>query len=256
MNNYPVWMLPMLPACVLFGFAALMPSSSSSLERGDEEFARGNYPLALAVYDSVLITSTDSAGVLWRLARLYVCLGDVAPEGQQLDLYRRAEGFAKRSICSDSTKSEGHSWRAAALGNVAVFEGSKAKVRLCTVIKQELVRAIALNPQDDIAYSILGSFYMALGNISWLERRLATLFLGELPEGGYDESERALRQAVALAPQIIRHHFELGTLFKELDRNEEALQEFRQVLSLPPLLASDAARQLSAARLVKDLEGE
>jgi len=246
----------MVLACVLFVAGALMPSSFSSLERGDDEFARRNYPLALAVYDSVLTTSSDSAIVLWRLARVYVCLADVAPEGQQLDLYRRAEAFAVRSIAADSTKSEGHSWRAAALGNMAVFEGSKTKVRLCTVIKHELERAIELNPRDDIAFSILGSFYTALGNVSWLERQLAALLLGDLPEGGYDESERALRQAIALAPLVIRHHFELGTLYKELERNAEALEEFRQVLSLPVLLASDATRQLSAARLVKDLGGE
>jgi tetratricopeptide (TPR) repeat protein len=246
----------MVLACVLFVFGVLMPSSFSSLERGDQEFAGRNYPLAVAVYDTVLTTSRDSAGVLWRLARVYVCLADVAPEGQRLDLYRRAEAYAVRSICSDSTKSEGHSWRAAALGNVAVFEGSKTKVRLCTVIKQELERAIELNPRDDIAFSILGSFYMALGNVSWLERQMATLFLGDLPEGGYDESERALRQAIALAPRVIRHHFELGTLYREMARNEEALEEFRQVLSLPLLLASDEGRQLSAAGLVKDLGGE
>lgn len=246
----------MVLACLLLVSGALMPSSLSSLERGDEEFARRNYPLALAVYDSVLTTSTDSAGVLWRLARLYVCLADVAPEGEQLDLYRRAEEFAVRSISSDSTRSEGHSWRAAALGNVAVFEGSKTKVRLCTVIKQELDRAIALNPRDDIAFSILGSFYRTLGNVSWIERRLATLFLGDLPEGGYGESEVALKEAIVLAPRVIRHHFELGTLYKELNRNGEALAEFRQVLSLPLLLSSDEGRQLTAARLVKDLDGE
>jgi tetratricopeptide (TPR) repeat protein len=248
-------MLPMVLACVLFVFGGLIPSPFSSLERGDLEFAARNYPLALAVYDTVLTTSKDSASVLWRLARACVCLADVAPEGQRLDIYRRAEAYAVRSIRADTTMSEGYSWRAAALGNVAMFEGSKTKVKLCTVIKQELDRAIALNPRDDIAFSILGSFYMALGNISWLERRLAALFLGDLPEGGFKESEVALRRAIVLAPSVIRHHFELGTLYKKLDRNEEALREFRQVLSLPLVLASDETRQLSAARLVKDLGG-
>jgi tetratricopeptide (TPR) repeat protein len=249
-------MEPMALAFVLFFVGGLIPSSTSSLDRGDQEFAGRNYPVALAVYDSALTRSGDSAGVLWRLARVYVCLADVAPEERRLNLYRQAESYAVRSISADSTKSEGHSWRAAALGNVAMFEGSKTKVMLCTVIKQELDRAIEINPRDDIAFSILGSFYMTLGNVSWFERQMANLFLGDLPEGGYDESERALRQAIALAPQVIRHHFELGTLYQELDRHEEALAEFRQVLSLPLLLASDESRQRSAARFVKYLGHE
>lgn len=243
----------MILACALLVCCPAIASPPSTLERGDQEFASRNYPLAAAVYDSALSASGDSASVLWRLARVYVCLADVAPEHQQLGLYRRAEAFAARSISSDSTRSEGHTWRAVALGNVAMFEGSKAKVRLCTEIKQELQHAIELNPYDDVAFSVLGSFYKALGDVSWFERQLAGLFLGGLPEGGYDESERALKRAIALAPGVIRHHFELGMLYMELERNEEAFEEFRHVLSLPLLLASDASRQLSASEFIKDL---
>jgi tetratricopeptide (TPR) repeat protein len=136
---------------------------------------------------------------------------------------------------------------------MAVFEGSKAKVRLCTVIKQELLRAIELNPEDDIAFSILGSFYRILGGVGWFERQVAAVFLGKLPEGGYEESERVFKQAIALAPGIIRHHFELGLLYQDMGRDEEALGEFTLVLSLPRLLSSDTKRQLSAARLTLEL---
>jgi len=232
------------------------PSSSSSLERGDQEFARIRYDLAEAIYDSALATSTDSADALWRLARVYVCMADVASQDQRLDLYRQAEAFAYRCIHADSTKSEGHTWRAAALGNIAMFEGGKTKVKLCHLIKQELDCSISLNPADDIAHSILGSFYMALGNVSWIERQLAAVFLGSLPERGYDESESALKKAIALAPGVIRHHFELGELFMEQDRYGEALEEFQQVVTLPVLLASDERTQLSAAGLIKNLNEE
>lgn len=231
-------------------------SPPSSLERGDEAFASLRYPLAESLYDSALTTSVDSADVLWRLARVCVCVADISPRGERLDLYRRADAFARRCILADSTKGEGHTWRAAALGNIAMFEGGKAKVRLCSVIKKELTCSISLNPRDDIAYSILGSFYMALGNVSWLERQLAAVFLGSLPDGGYDEAETALRKAIALAPDIIRHHFELGELCMLQHRNQEALSEFRKVESLPVLLARDRRSQTVAAGLVKELTDE
>ena len=238
---------------VLFVVPVSLPSS---LTRGDQEFSRINYPLAEAIYDSALTSSTDSADVLWRLARVYVCMADVAPRDQKLDLYRQAEAFAHRCISSDSTKSEGHTWRAAALGNIAMFEGSKTKIRLCYEIKQELERSIRLNPTDDIAHSILGSFYMALGNVGWIERQLAAVFHGSLPDGGYEESEAALRRAIALAPNVIRHHFELGDLYMQQDRDREALAEFQWVVALPVLLASDERTQHNAARLIKDLRTE
>jgi tetratricopeptide (TPR) repeat protein len=239
-----------------FLLLAIPISLPSSLERGDQEFARIRYPLAEAFYDSALNSSPDSVDVLWRLARVYVCKADVAPQDQKLDLYRQAEAFANRCIGGDSMKSEGHTWRAAALGNIAMFEGGKTKIRLCYVIKKELECSIALNPGDDIAYSILGSFYRALGNVSWIERQLAAVFLGTLPEGGYDESESALKKAIALSPGVIRHHFELGDLYMEQDRTLEALEEFQLVATLPVLLASDERTQRSAAELIKNINEE
>jgi tetratricopeptide (TPR) repeat protein len=231
-------------------------SLPSSLDRGDQEFARINYSLATAIYDSALNSSADSADALWRLARVWVCKADVSPQDQKLDLYRQAEAFARRCIRADSTKSEGHTWRAAALGNIAIFVGGKTKVRLCHDIKKELDCSISLNPTDDIAYSILGSFYMALGNVTWIERQLAAVFLGSLPGGGYVESETALRKAIALAPFVMRHHFELGDLYMQQDRNREALEEFRLVVMLPLGVASDERTRLAAAKLIENLNAE
>jgi tetratricopeptide (TPR) repeat protein len=228
----------------------------SAVEKGDREFADFRYAAAEASFLDALASSPDSAEVLWKLARVNVCMADVAGQDQRLELYRRAEWFADRCIRADSTRSEGHAWRAAALGNIATFEGSKTKVKLCNVIKSELDESIRLNPGNDIAYSILGSFYMALGNVSWLERRLAAIFLGSLPEGGYEEAERALHKAIAISPHVIRHHAELGDLYMLEDRTQEALAEFQQVVSLPLLLARDRHDQEIAAELIQKLSVE
>ena len=228
----------------------------SSLTEADREFESNNYSSAVAIYDSLLISSEDSSDVLWRLARVYVCMGDIAPRDQKQHLYRRAGAFAERAITADSTKPEGHTWRAAALGNIAMFEGAKTKVQLCTVIKSELDEAIKLNPKDDIAYSILGSFYMALGNISWVERQLAAIFLGGIPDGEYVEAEESLKRAISLSPTTIRHHFELGRLYSYEDRNEEAIEEFRKAASLPALLIRDVRTQRFATERIKRLREE
>lgn len=229
-------------------------SPPSLVEQGDQEFARIRYSQAVALYVSALSSSADSAEALWRLARVYVCQADISMEDQKLDLYRQAENFARRCIEADSMKSEGHTWRAAALGNIAMFEGGKTKIRLCYAIKQELECSISLNGGDDVTYSILGSFYMALGNVSWLERQLAKVFLEAVPEGGYVESELALKKAIAFAPSVIRHHFELGTLYMLQDRNQEAVEQMQLVVSLPVQLASDVRTQGAAARLIGQLK--
>jgi tetratricopeptide (TPR) repeat protein len=190
------------------------PATSHTFVSGDFEFSHQDYPAAIAAYESDLKTSPDSADILWRLARVQICLGDVAERDESEQYYRKAEELARTALRIDSTRSEAHTWLAVALGSVAMFEGSKTKVKLCYEIKHHLDVAIALNPDDDVAYSILGSFYTALGNISWFERQLANIFIGKLPEGGYEEAEKAFKTAIALAPDLVRHHFALGLLYK------------------------------------------
>jgi tetratricopeptide (TPR) repeat protein len=249
-------MVSAMVAFLLLLLWSILPRLPATAEKGDAEFAVFRYATAEVLYEEDLAVYADSADILWRLARVNVCIADIADQDRRLDLYRRAESFADRCIRADSMRSEGHTWRAAALGNIAMFEGSKTKVKLCYAIKGELEESIRLNPRDDIAYSILGSFYMALGNVSWMERRLAAIFLGSLPEGGYDDAESALKLAVALSPRVIRHHAELGDLYELEDRPQEALTEFQLVLTLPVLLASDRKAQDDAARSIQKLTAQ
>jgi len=233
----------MLLGSLLAFISFLTPSEfMSSMDAGDREFTSLHYPSAVSIYDSLLASAPDNADILWRLARVHVCLGDITPRDQREPLYRKAEAYARRAIQANSVNGFGYTWLAAALGNIAMYEGSKTKVKLSHEIKEKLDRAIALNRGDDIAYSILGSFYRALGNISWIEKQLANIFLGSLPDGGYEEAESSLKEAIRLAPNVIRHRHELGMLYFDMDREEDALQEFREAVHLPLTLASDRRR--------------
>jgi len=237
----------------------LFPSPSertSSLEAADREFKNIHYVRAIALYDSALTTSTDSTAVLWRLARVWICSGDTAARGRKYKLYKQAESYARRAIRSDSTSSEAHAWLAAAMGNIAMFEGGKTKVRLAHAIKREVDRAIVLDGKNDVAYSILGSFHKAIGDVSWIEKQLANIFLGGLPDGGYGESEAAFRKAIELAPDVVRNHFELAKMYVSQERNQEALVELRRTRALPMGVASDRYLQLVAAEMIKELEAE
>jgi tetratricopeptide (TPR) repeat protein len=216
--------------------------ASASNVPGDDAFVRRDYPHAIAAYDSLLTRGADSVQILWRMARVYVCIGDVAAADEREGNYRKAETCVRSCIRIDPTCAQGHSWLAASLGSVAMYVGGKTKVQLANEIKEHLDRAIALDPKDDVAFSILGSFYLAIGNVSWIERQLAALFLGGLPDGGYAEAEGALKQAIRLAPTVMRHHFELANVYRAMGRDADALKEYRTTVQLPVVLASDAMR--------------
>jgi hypothetical protein len=236
-------------ALALFGTADALSASVA----GDDAFVKIQYREADERYRLELAVRKDSAEVLWRIARLRVCQGDVAEEGAKEAWYRDAATFARRGIAADSTVGRSYTWLAASIGSIAMYEGGKTKVKLSHEIKASLDRAVALDSTDDVAYSIMGSFYLALGNVSWVERQLAAIFLGSLPPGGFPEAERALTRAVRLAPEIVRHRYELGLLYHAQDRDVEAREQFRLCGTLPSRLASDDRTKGMAADWVTKL---
>jgi tetratricopeptide (TPR) repeat protein len=220
----------------------LVDDPPSKLAAGDEAFIRMEYGAAVEFYASALDQHPEDPELLWRLARVYVCMGEVIEGEQRAELCRKAEAFAHRCILGDSTKAEGHTWRAAALGYVALDAGMGRQVELAHELLREVDRALSLNPEDDAAYSIRGSFFRAMGNVGWLQRQLAAIFVGKVPLGGFEEAEAALRKAIKLAPDIMRHHYELGILYIDMGRQGEAQKVLEHAATLPVKVAIDRPR--------------
>jgi tetratricopeptide (TPR) repeat protein len=241
-------------AALLLAAGMSIASPNAGIALGDSAFTQLRYAEARGHYLTELQSAPRSAAVLWRMARLMNVAAGTATGEEKHDQYREAERYARSCVAADSSVAEGHTWLAVSLGNLAMFEGSKAKVRLANEIKGELDRALALNRNDDVAYSILGSFYRALGNVSWIERQLAAVFLGSLPSGGYAEAEQALKKAIALAPGGLRHRYELGLLYADWGKDDEARKTLQECLRLTPLLASDRADQERIREKLRDLD--
>ena len=226
------------------------------IARGDSAFRALRYDEAIAAYHDAMTASADSVSALWRLARVLICKGDVEEGDRSEAAYREAERYARRAVELDSTAGVTHTWYAAALGSVALHVGGKTKVKLTHQILHELNRAIALDPQNDIAYSILGSFYRALAGLSWLERQLATIFLGSVPDGSYEDAEHALQQAIALNPDAPRHRYELGLLYLDWGKDEQAREQFARVVRMGILTARDTMNRTDALRRLRELADE
>lgn len=223
--------------------SALQMVDPNDLKDGDDRFAAMDYAAAAAKYDAALQASPNSAEALWRLSRVYVCMGEVAAADDAEALHRKGEKYARLAVLADEKNPSAHTWLAAALGNLTNFTSdNKAKILMSRDVVSECLRAIELNPKDDVAYSILGSFYRAMGNIGWLEKRLAATFIESLPDGSYAESETMLKKAIALAPRAVRHRYELGLLYLDMNRKADAKKVFADMQSLQPQLRSDRDR--------------
>jgi tetratricopeptide (TPR) repeat protein len=263
----PAKAIPLVPTCVLrrmlyrlegarkhFFLGALtllslavprvcLGDEPSALSVADASFFAIDYPSAVTAYDVLLRTSPEDPQILWRLARVHVCLAEVQDDAQRKTLCQVAEGYARRCIQADSTLAEGHTWLAAALGYIALGEGAHRQVEISKEILTETGLALQLNPRDDAALSIRGSVFRALGNVSWVKRQVASLLFGGMPSGGYDEGETALLQAIALGPDVMRHSYELGVLYLDWGKQDEARGVLERALTMPIRVAIDRPRR-------------
>jgi tetratricopeptide (TPR) repeat protein len=236
--------------------AVLTSDPAANIAAGDDAFYRIEYATAISSYEAALESNVADPELLWRLARAYVCSGEVAGEGERQRLFDAAELHARKCVKVDSTKAEGHTWLAAAIGYTAFYAGTKEQIRLSHEIRTEFEKALALNPNDDAAYSIEGSFYRAMGNVSWLKRRVASILFGSIPDGGFEEAEKALKHAIEIAPDVMRHYYELGVLYIDWDRPEDARKALEQASVLPVRVAIDRPRLAKTRELLIQLRSK
>jgi tetratricopeptide (TPR) repeat protein len=220
---------------------------------GDSAFAAMRYDASVEHYTAAIAAQGEGADLCWRIARSLVCSGEVQEGEARISSMREAERYARRAVALDSLCPDGHIWLAGALGYLALDESVRRQVPIAQELHHEASLALSLRTNDDAALSILGSFYRALGNLGWLKRSIAGILYGRVPEGGYAEAESLLVRAEKAGQDIMRHPYELGVLYLDMGRKDEARKAFARAVQLPVRVAIDVPRLEAARRYVRQL---
>lgn len=233
---------------------ARKPQARTPLDIADGKVREMKYPAADSIYTSELRKNPGNAGIYWKLARLQISIGEsISSEHVNAGMphYRKAAEYARSCINLDSTNAKGHTWLAASLGMMADRIGTKEKLKRANEIKRELDTALRLNPNDETALSMLGSYYREAAQIGWFKRMVAHTFIAEVPKGNYELAEKAFRKAIALDPEIIRNYHELALICIENHNKEEAVRLMNIALDKPVLIESDKKRIEEMRSLLK-----
>ena len=110
---------------------------------------------------------------------------------------------------------------------------TKEQVSASPKIKESVDKALAIDPRNDNAWHILGRWNRVLAEISGAKRFLAGIIYGDLPKGSYEEAERAMKKAIALNPNRLMHYIELGRIYAQMGRKEEARDLINKGLGMP-----------------------
>ncbi len=213
-------------------------------------------------YENALTTCRDATAAYpaafelwWRLARAQTDRGARAQFDGNKDraeiAFDHAVDAGRRAVMLAPDRPEGHLELAVALGRLALFQGGKEKIRLSKEVKAEADRALAIDPKQDRAHHVLGRWNRGVAQLSFLERGIANVVYGGVPEGAtMDAAVSHFEKAIALAPDYANHHLELGRTYLDLGLKAKAKAEFEKVLACPVQTPFDSEYKHEALKLM------
>ncbi len=247
-------LLNMLWIFVLCASLAGQDADSVMMMQADELYAKFDNAGALEIYKKIVDMDSLNYEANWKASRTFVDIGETLEDDERANYYKQGEIYARRAIRADSTGSKGHLQLSIALGRVALDAGAKERIRMSKEIKKEADLAIKYNPNDDIAYHVLGRWNRKIANLSWLEETFANMFLGGVPEEASDENAvKCFQKAIGIKPGHINHHLELGITYEMMGMDTEAAAAFQKCIDLPETHFKDKEYKVTAKELLEDL---
>jgi tetratricopeptide (TPR) repeat protein len=132
------------------------------------------------------------------------------------------------------------------------FMSIKEQVKAAPRIKESADKAIALDPKDDTAWYILGKWNRVLADMNTVKRAMAGVLFGSLPKGSNEEAERDMRKALELNPDRLMHYIELGRIYAQMGRINDARLYINKGLAMPDIEKDDPeAKQHGRETLAK-----
>ncbi len=172
--------------------------------------------------------------VLVKLAGAY---NDAGEEYVELRKRDEAKKFIDKAIdyseilhkgFPDSAKT--YCYLALSYGNIAMFSGSKEKIKLANLIKENAEKSIRMDSTLYISYIVLGIYNREIADLGFFERLFANTFLGDVPEGSFEESLKMLNKALTILPDTIIPTYQIAKTYRYMGKEEKEKEFLQKVI--------------------------
>lgn len=229
-------------------------TASYALHLGDSLYFAFDNAHALAQYRAAFRADSNGFGVRLRLARTHYDYGlDRIAAGDLSDARSHFESAVRHARALNAQypeRAETYVLLAATTGNLAMFAGGREKVLLGRQVAQYSRQAIAMDSTQAYAYVALGLYHREVARLNGLERLLARLLFGALPDPEPEDILVLLHHAERLRPESPFLQYELAITYAWLRQCDLARAHLIRLQALSPETTQDIRNQQRAVALI------
>lgn len=246
---------------LVLAFTALLMAAISSqplqdmLKLSDELFNKFDNKGALEILLNADQEFPHNADVLWRLCRVETHIADHMPHATgdqkdaQLKLYQTAYDYADSAVAAGPKNSMAYTYRAVAGGKIALFKGVFSVGSIVKRVRNDCESAIALDPNNAIAYYVLGRTHAKLAEKPVMFRWPLGLAWGNL-----NDAIKFYQKAVLLDPDFVMFRLDLAKAYIRDDEKQKAEEQLAVIPSIPIRDQDDDSLKTEAANLLQELD--
>jgi len=195
-------------------------------------------------YEEALSLETAAGYALAAQAASYYAGFKAGQAKEKETWYSKAEAAAKKAIEADPDYPEGYFELARAQGRLSQFRGILASLNLASSVRDNLKKALSIDPKHDAALVAL-----ALWNLELAQKGVGWMYGASLKR-----VEPLFEQAIKINPEAIAHRLEYGGALIRLKKPDAARVQLEKALALPAKTWVDRANQDKARELLKKLD--
>ena len=230
---------------------AAFSEADPRVTEADRLFREHRVTESLQMLEDILDVQPESYQALLAAARSAIAQGLLA-EGSDIQnqWYRIGESTALRATEVVPKGLDGLYWLMTAKGLRAVQSGAADASALGREVYDLAHQILAVDSLHAGAHHALGVLNYEVRKLSRIKRFIARYFLGGGVMGltSWEDAERYLTRAVELRPNYILFHLDLGSMYLNRGRKEEARSHFERALELPVFEPPDGRFQVMAER--------
>ncbi|XP_072103221.1 regulator of microtubule dynamics protein 2 [Mobula birostris] len=166
----------------------------------------------------------DKVEFLWRLARAYSDMHDIASDVEEKKNYAMiGKEFALNAVNLSPECADSHMWLAITCGHLSGYGSVQTKIKDGFLFKEHIDKAIQLRPQDPNLHYLLGRWCYAASQLTWIERKVATALFGEPPTSTIQDALQCFLKVEEIHPRYSKANcIYLTKCYKELGQNTNA----------------------------------